>query len=507
MKINDSEVDNPMKEEVFADLDEIINIDQIKSPLFLSDFSDYQNMAKHDCNQRLLAAVQIIFDCILNSSLPSIKIDTVLIDYFIAQIDDLLSAQMDEIIHHHSFKKCESLWRGLSYLVHQVPQQANVKIEILNISKTSLSDNFKEQEDLLQTDLYRHIYVDEYDTPGGEPISAIISNFEFDASSGDIFLLKKIAEVVSLAHSPFIANVSPSFFHKKQVGEIYQIKDLQGYLSSAEYIGWKMLRQSDAARYLGLTLPRFLLRLPYGQDNSVKSFGYEEDYSAEHAADYLWGSASFPFAANMIHSFSRHGWAVNIRGPQGGGRVRGLPLHYFDMGRGWEAKIPTEVLISEAFELELSELGFIPLSYYKHTDYACFFSANSIQMPALYDSVQATANSRINSRLPYIFLISRIAHYLKVLQRENIGTQKPKAQLEQELNAWLKNLVTHMNHPGAETIAKHPLREAKVVVDEIADNPGYYRVHLYIVPHFQVEGLNVRLSLVSRLPRNLIHEK
>ncbi|MGB1465645.1 MAG: type VI secretion system contractile sheath large subunit, partial [Alcanivorax nanhaiticus] len=232
----------------------------------------------------------------------------------------------------------------------------------------------------------------------------------------------------------------------------------------------------------------------------VRLFNYQEDVAGQDHEKYLWGNATFAFASNMARSFKQYGWTVNIRGPEAGGKLENLPLHHYDVGRGTQAKIPTEILISETKELDFAEEGFIPLSFYKNSDYACFFSANSAQKPAEYTTKEATANSRINSRLPYIFLVSRLAHYLKVLQRENIGASKSRQELENELNDWLQGLVTKMNNPDPELVANFPLQDGFVRVHDIPENPGYYRVDMAVMPHFQIEGVDVRLSLVSQLP-------
>ncbi|HBR6999932.1 TPA: type VI secretion system contractile sheath large subunit [Klebsiella aerogenes] len=284
--------------------------------------------------------------------------------------------------------------------------------------------------------------------------------------------------------------------------EVAAIKDIGNYFDRAEYIKWKSFRDTDDSRYIGLVMPRVLGRLPYGPDTvPVRSFNYVEQVKGPDHEKYLWASASFSFASNMVHSFIQNGWCVQIRGPQAGGAVKDLPIHLYDLGTGNQVKIPSEVMIPETREFEFANLGFIPLSYYKNRDYACFFSANSTQKPALYDTADATANSRINARLPYIFLLSRIAHYLKLIQRENIGTTKDRRLLELELNTWVRSLVTEMTDPGDELQASHPLRDAKVEVEDIEDNPGFFRVKLYAVPHFQVEGMDVNLSLVSQMPK------
>ncbi|EFK4537354.1 type VI secretion system contractile sheath large subunit, partial [Escherichia coli] len=405
-------------------------------------------------------------------------------------------------LHHPEFQKVESLWRGVKSLVDKTDFRRNVKIELLDLSKDDLRQDFEDAPEIIQSGLYLQTYVAEYDTPGGEPIAALISAWEFDASAQDVALLKNISRVAASAHMPFIGSVGPAFFRKDTMEEVAAIKDIGNHFERAEYIKWNAFRETDDARYIGLVMPRVLGRLPYGPDTvPVRSFNYVEEVKGPDHHKYLWTNASFAFAANMVRSFVTNGWCVQIRGPQAGGAVQDLPIHLYDLGIGNQVKIPSEVMIPETREFEFANLGFIPLSYYKNRDYACFFSANSTQKPALYDTPDATANSRINARLPYIFLLSRIAHYLKMIQRENIGTTKDRRLLELELNNWIRGLVTEMTDPGDELQASHPLRDGKVVVEDIEDNPGFFRVKLYAVPHFQVEGMDVSLSLVSQMPK------
>ncbi|GDH49234.1 type VI secretion system protein ImpC [Escherichia coli] len=406
------------------------------------------------------------------------------------------------MLHHPEFQKVESLWRGVKSLVDKTDFRRNVKIELLDLSKDDLRQDFEDAPEIIQSGLYLQTYVAEYDTPGGEPIAALISAWEFDASAQDVALLKNISRVAASAHMPFIGSVGPAFFRKDTMEEVAAIKDIGNHFERAEYIKWNAFRETDDARYIGLVMPRVLGRLPYGPDTvPVRSFNYVEEVKGPDHHKYLWTNASFAFAANMVRSFVTNGWCVQIRGPQAGGAVQDLPIHLYDLGTGNQVKIPSEVMIPETREFEFANLGFIPLSYYKNRDYACFFSANSTQKPALYDTPDATANSRINARLPYIFLLSRIAHYLKIIQRENIGTTKDRRLLELELNNWIRGLVTEMTDPGDELQASHPLRDGKVVVEDIEDNPGFFRVKLYAVPHFQVEGMDVSLSLVSQMPK------
>lgn len=270
----------------------------------------------------------------------------------------------------------------------------------------------------------------------------------------------------------------------------------------AEYAKWNAFRDSEDSRYIGLTVPRFLLRLPYGKDTTpVKEFDFEEDVTGEEHDKYLWGNASFAFATRLTESFAQHGWCVNIRGPQAGGLVEDLPLHLYDAGGDTEVKVPTEILISDRREFEFAQQGLISLSFYKNKNYACFFSAQSCQRPAKYASADATANSKLSANLPYLFLVSRLAHYLKVIQRENIGAAKEGSDLQRELETWIKKLITEMPNPGPDLKARCPLRAAAIEVMDHADNPGFYSVNMKVRPHFQIEGVNVDLSLVSQMPK------
>ncbi len=301
---------------------------------------------------------------------------------------------------------------------------------------------------------------------------------------------------------PFIGAVSARFFGKETMEDVVSIRDLIDHFDRPEYQKWNALRESPDARYLGLTLPRFLARLPYGCDDGAAHTGnYIEEIRQAGARGFLWANASFAFATNLVRSFARNGWCVQIRGPQSGGLVENLPTQLYDLGAGRLGKITTEALVPETREYEFAELGLIALSHYKNHDHACFYSAHSVQHPEVFDTKEASANSRVNARLPYIFLLSRIAHCLKMIQRENIGTTKDRRLLELELNTWIKTLVTEMTDAGDALQAAHPLRKAHVEVEDIEDNPGFFRVKLFVVPHFQVEGMDVDLSLVSQMPR------
>lgn len=493
-------LDNPSS--VYESLCSRINLSPVSHARPFETFQNSEALSESSLDERIAVAVNVFLKMVQGSAQQVDRLDKSLLDFHIAALDEQISRQLDAVMHHETFQQIESAWRGLQFLVNRTDFRKNVKIEILDVAKDALRQDFEDTPEVIQSGLYRHTYIQEYDTPGGEPIGAIISNYEFDRSPQDIALLRNLSKVSAAAHMPFIGSVGAAFFGKDSMEEVAAIQDIANYFDRAEYIKWKSFRDSDDARYIGLTLPRFLARLPYGPDTTpVRAFNYVEQVKGPDHNRYLWANASFAFAANMVRSFIKNGWCVQIRGPQAGGLVEDLPIHLYDLGTGNQVKIPTEVLIPETREFEFANLGFSPLSFYKNRDYACFFSANSAQKPALYETKQATANSRINARLPYIFLLSRLAHYLKLIQRENIGTTKDRRVLELELNNWIKNLVTEMTDPSDELQASHPLREARVTVEDIEDNPGFFRVKLFVVPHFQIEGLDINLSLVSQMPK------
>ncbi len=484
----------------YARLCELAEVEPVSGALEIETFQDSAVMADIPCESRLTAALQVFLDLASQDAELVERIDKTLLDEYIARIDAAVSQQLDAVLHHPDFQRIEAAWRSLRFLVERSDPKANIKLELLDVSKEELAGELEDVTDITQSGLYQHVYVQEYDTPGGEPLAAMVSNYEFDCSAADINLLSEVSRIAAAAHCPFLGAVGRDFFGKASLDEVVRIPDIASYLDKAEYARWRGFRDTEDARYVGLTLPRFLLRLPYGADNPTRAFDYHEDVTGPDHDRYLWGNAAFAFAANMARSFKAHGWTVNIRGPESGGKLEQLPIHVFDLGRGAQTKTPTEVLISENRELELAEAGFIPLSFYKNSDYACFFSANSAQRPARYSSTAATANARINARLPYIFLVSRLAHYLKVLQRENIGSAKSRQDLENELNDWLQGLVTKMQNPDPELVATRPLREGVVEVEEVPENPGFYRVNMSVMPHFQIEGIDLKLSLVSQLP-------
>ncbi|AHN28747.1 Uncharacterized protein ImpC [Snodgrassella alvi wkB2] len=494
--------ENAVQQSVYESLFDKINLNTVSTAPTFDHYTNNTALSESATNERISVAINVFLKMIQDSAQTVDRLDKSLLDFHIAKLDKLISNQLDNILHHPEFQAIEGTWRGLKFLVDRTDFRQNVKIDVLDVSKDALIRDFEDSPEVIQSGLYSHTYINEYDTPGGQPFASIISAYEFDRSPQDIELLRNISKVSAAAHMPFIGSVGPQFFGKETMEEVASIKDIGNYFDRAEYIKWNSFRNTDDARYIGLTLPRFLARLPYGSETvPVRSFNYSEEVKGPDHNRYLWANATFAFAANMVRSFIKNGWCVQIRGPQAGGLIENLPIHLYDLGSGAQMKIPTEVLIPETREFEFANLGFVPLSFYKNHDFACFFSANSTQKPALYDTKEATANSRINSRLPYIFLLSRLAHYLKLIQRENIGMTKDRRVLEVEMNNWIQNLVTEMTDPSDELQASHPLRQAKVVVEDIEDNPGFFKIKLFVIPHFQIEGMDINLSLVSQMPK------
>ncbi|MCB1049744.1 MAG: type VI secretion system contractile sheath large subunit [Acidobacteria bacterium] len=454
-------------------------------------------------NQRIATAVNHFISALMATGKKVEKLDRDAIDIMIKELDTKMSAQVSEIMHNEKFQEMESAWRSLKFLVDRTNFRANIKIEVLNCSKEDLRSDMEDAPELLQSGIFQHIYKQEYDQAGGEPIGAVIGNYYFNKGPADVAMLKNMSGIAAGCHCPFISSVGADFMGLGDASELHKIKDMEDLFGQMEYTKWRAFRDSEDSRYVGLTFPRFLLRSPYDPENKPsKSFNFTENVTGKDHNRYLWGNAAIAFASRLTESFGKNGWCVNIRGPQAGGVVEDLPLHLFEEEGEQKIKIPTEVMISDRQELELAEAGFMPLTFYKNRDYACFFSAQSTQKPKKYSTAEATANAKLSCNLPYLFLASRLSHYLKVIQRENIGAAKEKYELQKELDEWIQKLVTTMPNAGAELKAKRPLKEAKITVADIAESPGWYNVEMFIRPHFQVEGVNVALSLVSKMPKS-----
>jgi type VI secretion system protein ImpC len=434
------------------------------------------------------------------------RVEKALVDQMIAELDKKLSVQVDEIMHHKNFQQLESAWRGLKFVVDRTNFRENIKLEILSVSKDRLLEDFEDSPELLKTGLYKHVYTAEYGQFGGSPVGAIIGNYDFSPASQDMALLKNIASVSAMSHAPFIAAAAPQFFGVEDYEQLPNQKDIKSIFEGPKHAKWNAFRESEDSRYVGLTMPRFLLRLPYGQEsNPVKAFNYEENVRQSHH-DYLWGNTAFAFATRLTDSFAKYRWCPNIIGPQSGGAVDDLPLHHFESMGDIETKIPTEVLVSDRREFELAEEGFIALTMRKGSDNAAFFSANSAQKPKTFgiskEGKIAESNYKLGTQLPYMFIINRLAHYIKVLQREQIGSWKERTDLETELNKWLKQYVSDQENPSAEVRSRRPLREARITVSDVEGDPGWYRVEMAVRPHFKYMGASFTLSLVGKLDKS-----
>jgi type VI secretion system protein ImpC len=427
------------------------------------------------------------------------------IEAIIAELDRLLSAQINLILHHPDFQKLEGAWRGLHYLVNNTETDEMLKIRFMNMSKTDLGKSLKRFKGTAwdQSPLFKKIYEAEYGQFGGEPFGCMVGDYHFDHSAPDVELLGEMAKISAAAHMPFIAGASPVVMQMDSYQELANPRDLTKIFTTPEYAAWRSLRESEDSRYLGMTLPRFLARLPYGaKTNPVEDFDFEEDTGAADHSKYTWANSAYAMAANINRSFKLYGWCSRIRGVESGGAVEGLPVHTFPTDDGGvDMKCPTEIAISDRREAELAKNGFMPLLHRKNSDFAAFIGAQSLQKPFEYDDPDATANANLAARLPYLFACCRFAHYLKCIVRDKIGSFKERADMNRWLNNWIMNYVDGDPANSSETTkAEKPLAAAEVTVEEIEGNPGYYSAKFYLRPHYQLEGLTVSLRLVSKLP-------
>ncbi len=449
-----------------------------------------------------------LLDELIRSDQATPKIDKNLIESMIADIDRRLSAQVNEIMQDKAVKSLESAWRGLKYLIDQVDFRENIRVELLNASKDDLRNDFEDAPDITKSGLYNTVYRSAYGTLGGKPYGCICSTYDFGPGTEDIGLLSKCASVGAMAHAPFFGNTSPKMFGVDSFQEIPKLRDLQALFEGPQYAKWNNFRETEDARYIALCMPRFMLRAPYGKresELSVKAFDFSEDVIDQHDR-YVWGSASIAMAARVADSFAKYRWCPNIIGPAGGGSVYNLPLHQYEQGGEIKTKVPSEVSLDDRREYELAEQGFIGLVFRKDSDNAAFFSANSIQKPKVFSKTAegqaAQTNYMLGTRLPYMFVITRLAHYLKVLQREQIGTWKSRSDLDRELNNWIRQYVSDMPDPSAETRSRKPLKKAKIIVEEVEGAVGWYRCGLAIEPHIKFEGAEFTLSLVGKLDKS-----
>ncbi|MGA2400947.1 MAG: type VI secretion system contractile sheath large subunit [Syntrophobacteraceae bacterium] len=422
-----------------------------------------------------------------------------------AAIDQKLTAQIDLILHHPDFQKLEGAWRGLYHLVSNTETDSMLKIRVLNVSKDELRKSLKKFKGMRwdQSPLFKKVYGDEYDQPGGEPYGCLVGDYFFDHTPPDVELLGEIAKVAAASHSPFISGASPAVMQMESWSELSNPSDLAKIFTTPEYAAWRSLRESDDSRYIGLAMPRFLARRPYGaKTEPVDEFDYEEDTEAADSGKYCWANSAYAMAVNINMAFKLWGWCSRIRGRESGGLVEGLPLHTFPTDDGGvDMKCPTEIAIGDRREAELARVGFMPLSHWKNTDFAVFVGAQSLQKPAQYDDPDATSSANLSARLPYLFACCRFAHYLKCIVRDKIGSFKEREDVQKWLQRWITQYVDGSpEHSTEETKSRKPLAAAEVVVEEVEGNPGYYTSKFYLRPHYQLEGITVSLRLVSKLP-------
>ncbi|KAI5916428.1 type VI secretion system contractile sheath large subunit [Thauera sp. 2A1] len=427
------------------------------------------------------------------------------IEAIIAELDRKLTEQVNVILHHPDFQKLEGAWRGLHYLINNTETDEMLKIRVMNITKLDLGKTLKKFKGTAwdQSPLFKKVYEEEYGQFGGEPFGCLVGDYYFDQSPPDVELLGEMSKVAAAAHSPFIAGASPTLMQMDSWQELANPRDLTKIFLTPEYAAWRSLRESDDARYVGLAMPRFLSRLPYGAKTSpVEEFDFEEDTGSADHTRYTWANAAYAMAVNINRSFKLYGWCSRIRGIESGGAVEGLPVHTFPTDDGGvDMKCPTEIAISDRREAELAKNGFMPIVHRKNSDFAAFIGAQSLQKPAEYDDPDATANANLSARLPYLFACCRFAHYLKCIVRDKIGSFKEKDDMQRWLQKWIMNYVDgDPAHSSEQTKARKPLAAAEVQIEEVEGNPGYYTSKFFLRPHYQLEGLTVSLRLVSKLP-------
>ncbi len=438
------------------------------------------------------------------ADLNKVAINKQIVDDFISEIDQQISAQVNEVLHDKEFQKLESAWRSLWYLVDNTEFRANIRVEVLNTTKESLLEDFEDCKDWQKSGLFRTVYRDQYNTFGGKPYGMMVANYEFDYRTPEVQLLSEIARVSAVAKCPYIAGVNPKMLGKKEesftglprMAEMYEI------FEQPMYTKWNSFRESDDSRYVGLAMPRFLLRKPYTiEDQDVKDFQFEEDVRIETHDRYMWGNAAFALAGRMTDSFAKFGWYSHVVGPNSGGAVENIPLHMYEATGQTQVKIPTETLISEDMDVDLCNFGFIPLVMRKGSDNAAFFDAPSCKRVAKFpDTAQGKEDetrSRLGMSLPYLMLSCRIAHYLKVIWRENMGRVMDAEKMTKEINDWLKQYC-RQGTLDDELACKYPLKEIQVTAQPVPGKPGMFKSEIQMIPHFKLKGVEIELSMVGQ---------
>ena len=423
----------------------------------------------------------------------------------IAEIDKKLTEQINEILHHPDFQQMESAWRGLHYLVNNTETDEMLKIRVMNISKKEMSKTLRKFKGTAwdQSPIFKKVYEEEFGQLGGQPYGTLVADYFFDHSPPDVELLGEMAKIASAAHAPLITGAAPALFQMDSWSELANPRDLTKIFQTPEYAAWTSLRESEDSKYVGLAMPRFLGRLPYGaKTDPVEAFAFEEATDGSDHSKYGWVNAAYGMAVNINRSFKEYGWCSRIRGVESGGSVQNLPSHTFPTDDGGiDQKCPTEIAISDRREAELAKNGMMPLIHRKNTDVAAFIGAQSLHKPAEYDDPDATSNANLAARLPYLFATCRFAHYLKCMVRDKVGSYKSRTDMQAWLQDWINNYVDYNAAISSEgEKARKPLAAAEVVVEEVEGNPGYYTSKFFLRPHYQLEGLSVSLRLVSKLP-------
>ena len=427
------------------------------------------------------------------------------IESIVAQIDKKLTEQVNEILHHQDFQQLESAWRGLHYLVNNTETDEMLKVRVMNISKKDMHKTLRKFKGTAwdQSPIFKKVYEEEFGHFGGEPFGSLVADYHFDHSPPDVELLGEMAKIAAAAHAPLITGANPTLFQMDSWSELSNPRDLTKIFQTPEYAAWRSLRESEDSKYVGLAMPRFLGRLPYGsKTDPVEAFAFEEDTDGTDHSKYGWVNAAYGMAVNINKSFKEYGWCSRIRGIESGGAVEGLPSHTFPTDDGGvDMKCPTEIAISDRREAELAQNGMMPLIHRKNSDVAAFIGAQSLHKPAEYDDADATANANLAARLPYLFATCRFAHYLKCIVRDKVGSYKSRDDMQQWLQEWINQYVDFNSATSPEEVkARQPLASAEVVVEEVEGNPGYYSSKFFLRPHYQLEGLSVSLRLVSKLP-------
>jgi type VI secretion system protein ImpC len=474
------------------------------SPSLLDSIIDQSRVATSDSEKRHTRnLISELVDQVLKGAVTLSSDLSASIDLRIAELDQLLSDQVNAIMHHPDFQRLEASWRGLKYMVMQSETSTTLKIKVMNASKKDLIKDLKAAPEFDQSALFKKIYEEEYGTFGGAPYAALVGDYEFTRHPEDFYLLEEMSHVAASAHAPFITAAASGLFGLESFTDIGKPRDLAKIFDTVEYAKWKSFRESEDSRYVGLVLPHVLGRLPYGRDTvPVEEFNFEEDADGSDHNKYLWTNAAYAFATRLTDAFAKYGWLAAIRGVEGGGLVEGLPTHTFKTDDGEIAlKCPTEVAITDRSEKLLSDLGFISLVHCKNTDYAAFFGGQSSQKAKTYNTDAANANARLSTQLPYIFSASRIAHYMKAIMRDKIGSFASRQNVQDFLNTWLAQYVLLDDSASQEAKAKYPLREAHVDVVEVPGKPGVYRAAAFLRPHFQLDELTISLRLVAELPK------